>query len=429
MAFKFLHFLEITGLNLRSESKTKNHLHLTPFPQKVEPLHGSIEFSNKIEIHSTISEAHSFIIDQFMEELTIHIQNQIKFKNTFITAINEDYECSEFDLLKLIDNLPQLEMKKFEEQGYILVINAPSQSITIWASTAQGIFYGIQTLYQLFNQKLSPNRCIVPSVIILDYPDMEFRGISDDVSRGQAATVEGYKRFIRELSRFKMNHYFMYIEDVVEIEGHPEIGKDRGRLSKIEIQEISAFAKNYFITFSPIVESLGHLDNILSLPEYVDLAEFPGSDCLDVSNPKIYPFLEDIYSSITDSFQSCHFHVACDESQELGFYRSKDYIKKVGKEQAYITHYQKIYDLAKAAGNENIYIYHDIPIKFDKVLQNLPKEYIFVYWNYGNGKKGGVYPEIDKLMNNGFKTIVSPATHDWARFFPDISSMETNTEI
>lgn len=137
---------------------------------------------------------------------------------------------------------------------------------------------------------------------ILDWPDLLIRGISDDVSRGQAPTVQELKREMKLWSQYKINTYAMYIEDIIRTPSHPQIGADRGAYSSEEILEIVQYAKSRYITIFPIIETLGHMDNILTLPEYSSLGEFSGSHCLSIANGNIYPFLREYISEICAYF-------------------------------------------------------------------------------------------------------------------------------
>jgi hypothetical protein len=416
----FQFYTEIAKTNLRSEKSDNPQLILLPKPKNITLFPGSIDFNAKWIIRTNLPSNHHNIFDQLSQEINWHLNSKYTPK---IENIGEVEELNVFDLE--IKALSEPQRKLLKDQGYILISNPANQNIGIWADSSLGIFYAIQTIYQILNY--SPvKEAVFPKVEILDFPDMAIRGISDDISRGQAATIGGVKRFMVELSRFKMNHYYLYIEDVVEFQKHPEIGKGRGAFTKQQIKELIEFGKQYFITLSPVFESLGHMDNIITLPGYQEYAEFPGSDCLNIANPKSYELLDDLYQELADMFESPYFHVGCDESQELGSYNCRELMTQKGKGQVYLEHYQKIYDLAKKYGKKEILIYHDIAFHFPEVLKGVPKDYIFVYWDYSDKKQE--YPGLAKIAQAGFRTIVSPSVHDYNRFYPNMTATEKNTQ-
>src|SRR6056297_2533498 len=202
--------LQIKGLKLRSESGNNSPLQLAPKPQWLNLRKGSIEIDSKVSILSNLPQKHNFIVEQLTEEIKRMLSNNVSIQTHQIPP-DDKMECDLF--ADEIEVLPSKQKKNFLDQGYVLHVIKNMQLVYIWAPSAQGIFYGVQTLFQIANSSSAPGRYILPHVEVLDYPNLEIRGISDDVSRGQMATIGGFKKFIRALSRFKMNHYFIYIED------------------------------------------------------------------------------------------------------------------------------------------------------------------------------------------------------------------------
>ena len=115
--------------------------------------------------------------------------------------------------------------------------------------------------------------------------------------------------------------------------------------------------------------------------------------------------------------------IAADESWDVGKGASNELLSKIGKEEAYVRHYKKVYDIAKRHGYEKIIIYHDILYKYEKVLNGLPKDMIIMYWNYRTKEN---HPIIDKLKNFDFPLVVSPSICDYNRIFPSITKFEKN---
>ena len=298
-----------------------------------------------------------------------------------------------------------------------------NSQITVYSLSEKGLFYGLQTLIQLItnsyinNQASKTNKeLILSNVIIKDFPDLKIRGIAQDISRGQVFTVDNAKRYIKILSHYKMNFYCAYIEDMFTHPKHPKIGKDRGALTCYEIKEIDKFAKERYVEFIPIFECLGHVDNILQHKEYEDIGEFPGAHCLNIANPKVYEFLRDYISEISKCFSTHYFHIGCDESFDLGRFNSKNFVREYGKGKVLVDFYEKVYHIAKENGNDNVIMYDDIVRKNKDVLKNLNKDIILMYWDYSPKKS---FPDLEKLLDAGFKVIASPSMLNWQRNFPD----------
>ena len=371
----------------------------------------------------------------------------------FINLNNQDFLLN--DLNEFLNQISNVVIKKFDpDDSDFEIINNKSKNsllnvnnkdgynleikknrIIIHAIDEKGIFYGIQTLIQLIKNgyltnetheilpKNNHNKLILPEIEIKDIPDLKIRGIAQDISRGQVFTVENAKRYVKILSHYKMNFYCLYIEDMFAHPKHPLIGKERGALTSEEIKEIDKFAKERYVELVPIFECLGHLDNILQHDKYSNLAEFPGAFCLDISNPEIYSFLSDYISEMSKCFSTNYFHIGCDESFDIGRYRSKEFIEKHGKSEALIDLYEKVYKITKENNNEHVIMYDDIVRHDDKILNNLNKDLIMMYWDYAPKK---TYPLVKKFLNTGYKVIVSPSMLSWQRHFPDNKNSSKN---
>lgn len=367
---------------------------------------------------------YSFIIEQFQEKLVFFgLTKEIKIQN--VDDIKEYPQIDSFlkNNKKIFpDQLYNkiLNEQNYIEQGYILI--SEESSIFIQAPSYHGIFYGIQTLIQLLNS--SQDKLSVGEIGIIDYPALEIRGVSDDISRGQSPTVDNLKRFIKELSHYKINQYYLvYMTDMFRFPNHPEIGKDRGGYSKDDIIELRNFAFKHFIELIPIFQTVGHWDNILHNPDYWKYGEFPGSNSLNIANENIYELLDEMIGELSTAFKSEYFHIGADESWDVGKLAAKNWVDTIGIGQAYLNHYKKVYDIVKKHGYKKVIIYHDILYKYKEVLEGLPNDMIIMYWKYNTQRN---HPILKIIKKFGFPLIVSPSIMDYNRIFPSIDKYEKN---
>ncbi len=413
----------LMGILIKNLTKSDNILNeipiLIPEPKEVSKTENNNAYilTNECTIRFISINNSNILLDDLNDFLgtvsTIKL-NQVVADNSDVEFLNSK---NERDLLD-----------KNNEESYNLEID--NNQILIYSPHVKGLFYGIQTLIQLtknafLTSTLSPKKedLFLPEISIRDAPDFMIRGVAQDLSRGQIFTVENAKRYLKILSHYKMNFYCAYLEDVFAHPKHPKIGKERGSLTSDEIKEIDAFAKSRYIEFVPIFECLGHVDNILQHEEYEDLGEFPGAHSLNISNPKIYDFLNDYISEISRTFSTKYFHIGCDESFDIGRYRSKRFIKEHGKSKVLVNFYEKIYQIAKENGNDYVIMYDDIIRKDENILKNLNKDLILMYWDYAPKKS---FPYLKKLLNAGYKVIASPSMLNWQRNFPDNKNASKN---
>jgi hypothetical protein len=430
------------------EDSTEFFDKILPLPQKLEPQSGSIVLDENVKFMiEGFSEAPNsfpklvdginfeYLIDpiwslgQFAEkckewlnariaELGIKLEFQ---SNQFSTRGGIKTESEHDSSKKTAEN--QI-APKYRREGYLITANETAFELIAW--TMRGAYYGIRTITQMLttSKKARTPMVMFPACKIIDYPLYAMRGLVDDISRGQRPTLENFKKFIRFLSCTKQNALVLYIEDIYKWESHPRIGQGRGPLTKADIKELEAYAKDWFVNIIPGVEMLGHMDNILSDPFYREYAEFPGAQCLNVSNPKTKVFVDELLREIVPVFESPVFAPICDESFDFGKGASRQYVKERGFARAMADWYLFLIETIKKYGKQAVLFAHDIIAKHDEALQAIRgKDTLIYYWNYSNRKK---YPAISKIVKKGFAVAGGPGVFDWSRHFPYFDYAEVN---
>lgn len=141
-------------------------------------------------------------------------------------------------------------------------------------------------------------------------------GIMLDCSRNGVPTVETIKRFIYRLAHFGMNRFYLYMEDILEIEGYPYWGYMRGRYSKKEMQECDSYAALFGITLVPCIQTLAHLKTALNLPAFSEYKDI--DDILLLEDEKVRELLRGLLSSVSECFSGGIVHLGMDEAGHLG---------------------------------------------------------------------------------------------------------------
>ncbi|KKM00185.1 hypothetical protein LCGC14_1806950, partial [marine sediment metagenome] len=290
--------------NLVKVEGTKEELFLIPYPRYISMNNAfKLRIQENSKIFTDLQEDSSYIIDQFQNSL---LSSNLKNKLEVVRVPNNEkpQEIKSFleENIKFFPGTLYNEVtakKNYQDQGYLLI--SDDSKIIIEAKSKQGIFYGVQTFVQLLNS--SQNKLSINSIKIIDFPALQIRGVSDDISRGQAPTIENLKKFIKNLSHFKINQYYLvYMQDMFKFKSYPSIGKDRGAYSREEIKELINFAKRCFVEIIPIFQTIGHWDNILHNPDYWKYGEFPGSNSLNIANEEIYEILDKMIGELSEVF-------------------------------------------------------------------------------------------------------------------------------
>lgn len=375
------------------------NINLTPQPQIIEIYESDFYFPDDVIV--------SFPRNNTTKDSYLESYLQSFLSNKFETTDKEE----DANIVLNLDGEFSPGAAKFETLSDAYALKMVDSRIIITARTYRGIFYGLVTLKKILSQNTSAE---LKEVQIIDYPDMQFRGVSDDISRGQVSTLDNFKKIIDFLAENKMNTYMPYIEDVLAFDKYPTIGKNRGALTKAEAKELVAYSQSKFVDIIPVFQTLGHYENILSQDEFVHLAEFPGAASLDVSNPEIYEFLDNLLKEVTDVFPGKYLHVGADESFDVGWGNSKYLVDGSSIAEVHANHYKKVYELCKKY-NRKMMMYGDIILRHPEILEMIPKDIIIVDWHYG---ARSFYSSAETFEKAGFPYIVSPSVWNFLTTYP-----------
>jgi hexosaminidase len=238
-------------------------------------------------------------------------------------------------------------------EGYILDVFP--EKIVITASTANGAFYGIQTLRQLMPAEIenapqnSEKTWSAAACHIEDAPRFRYRGLHLDVCR-HFFGVDFVKKYIDLLALHKMNTFHWHLTDDqgwrIEIKQFPRLqeisasrketlvghysdnpqkfdGKEYGGFyTQTEIKEVVAYAKKQFVTVLPEIEMPGHAQAAISAypnlgctGKTIDVATKWGvfEDVFCAGNEEVFAFFDKIFDEICPLFPGKYIHIGGDE--------------------------------------------------------------------------------------------------------------------
>jgi hexosaminidase len=263
-------------------------------------------------------------------------------------------------------NLNDKEDPKLGTEGYTLASSA--KGVVITANKPAGLFYGMQTLLQLFPKEIESKKAVkgqwtIPAVSITDSPRFGWRGLMLDVSRN-FFTKDEVKAYIDQMARFKFNTLHWHLTDDngwrIEIKSLPkltEIGAWRverhghfgdradvkpdepstvgGFYTQDDIRDIIKYAADRYVTIVPEIDVPGH--SMAALAAYPELsttknpntrvnpgtnfAEWYGNgkfkmlieNTLNPSDEKVYEFLDKVFTEVAQLFPNPYIHVGGDE--------------------------------------------------------------------------------------------------------------------
>ena len=302
------------------------------------------------------------------------------------------------------------------DQAYALTITP--QAITLYADSATGLFYAVQTLRQL--ARLHHAR--LPALAIRDWPTLPYRGLMLDISRRKVPTLETLKELVEVLSSYKLNVLQLYTEHTFQFARHPKIGAGCGSLSSEDILALDEHCRRHHIELMPNLQSFGHFRNTLALPEYRHLAETEVLWTLSPAFEESYTLLDELYGDMLPSFTSTTFNVDCDETWDLGRGASKAQAEEIGVGRVYLNHILRVRELAARYGRR-IQIWGDILLHHPELIVELPEDVTLLDWHYGAADE---YPTARTFGESGRTFWVCPGTSSWNTLFPRLHNANVN---
>ena len=318
-------------------------------------------------------------------------------------------------------------------EGYQLDVTPGG--IDLRAGSPDGLFYGMQTLRQLYAGGE------VPCVSIRDNPRFGYRGLHLDVSR-HFFSKEEVMKLLDVMSFYKLNTLHMHLTDAggwrIEIDKYPKLtsetafrtesdwrkwwdGRDRkylpegtpgaygGYYTKEDIREIVKHAASKHINIIPEIEFPGHSEEVLMAYPELSCSGKPyqnGDFC--IGNELSFKFKEDVLAEVIDLFPSEYIHVGGDEAGKSAW-------KKCPKCQA----------LMKEKGMKNVdelqsYMIHRAEeflnskdrklIGWDEILEGgLAPEATVMSWR---GEDGGI-----KSARMGHDVVMTPGNYMYLDFY------------
>jgi hexosaminidase len=349
----FLNILVKTALivailfgNMNLHGTTVNQYSIIPYPQKLIPKAGSFIINPLTVIYCTETNPEVVkLAHEFKDQLARASGMVLEIKN--VPAI--DTTGKQNAILIGTKNTGFQSDEAYE-------LSVTKNQIVMYSQAPNGIFYALQSLYQLMPAQIYSKKEVVlkkwtiPAVFISDAPRFSYRGLHLDVSR-HLYPVQFVKKYIDAMAIHKYNVFHWHLTDDqgwrIEIKRYPKLTSigayrdqtlvgyyyDRypqvydkksygGFYTQAEAREIVAYAQSKFITVIPEIEMPGHAQ--------AAIAAYPFLSCDQSSKIKVatrwgvfkdvyctrdtvFHFIEGVLTEVMDIFPSKYIHIGGDE--------------------------------------------------------------------------------------------------------------------
>lgn len=339
--------LLLIGIIASLFSHAQNSLNIVPLPAEIIMGKDGFTINKNTTIvleGSGLEKTAAFLNDKLKKELGFNLKVQKKDPGTNTIRLN--YERMDYEI----------------QGAYNLDVT--SSGVYLTGDNEEGVFYGMQTLLQLFGsknqvasskmqgaknqkQQTTNNKLIIPKLTISDHPRFAYRGIHLDVGR-HLFPVAFIKKYIDYLATYKFNTFHWHLTDDqgwrIEIKKYPlltQVGGCRdqtlvgrygsnkydgkkycGYYTQQEVKEIVQYAADRYITVIPEIEMPGHALAALTSYPYLGCTKGPYKvmdtwgvldDVFCAGNDSTYTFMENVLDEVMQLFPSKYIHIGGDE--------------------------------------------------------------------------------------------------------------------
>ncbi|HBA82985.1 MAG TPA: hypothetical protein DCZ95_02720 [Verrucomicrobia bacterium] len=317
------------------------------------------------------------------------------------------------------------------EEAYRLTIS--TNGIRIVGRGKPGLFYGLQTLMQLIEDKGGR----LPCLTIEDAPAFRARGYYLDVSRGKAPRLETLYRLIDLLAALKINQFQLYVEHVFDFKFDPSIGEGCCPLTSEDILALDRYCRDRYIELVPSMTCFGHMGRVLSLPQYRHLAEieWPAKDwnssewiqrlrgaTINPLHPESKQLLARMLDDFLPLFSSGRFNLCGDETYDLGRGVNAARAARTGLGKLYLEHIRFVRKTAAKYGKK-VMFWGDVIQHNPDAAPDIPKDCIVLDWGYEPETR---FEKIQLFLDEGLETYVCPSVRGYKVVFNDVERARAN---
>ncbi|QXV66278.1 family 20 glycosylhydrolase [Mucilaginibacter sp. 21P] len=437
-------------------AQTTSSFAIIPEPVKTTPHAGHFILPKEITVQAPLNNKMTPVLDLIKNKFSTSTGKMVHVKASAPSA------AIKLVLNSTADNV-------IGNEGYYL--SAKTTGVTIRANTEAGLYYGLQTLFQLLPKEIESKEVVtnvkwmVPAVDITDYPRFNWRGLMLDVSR-HFFTKKEVMSYIDNMAKYKLNLFHWHLTDDegwrVEIKSYPKLTtvgayniKREGEFGNFQpprpneprnyggfytqddIREVVKYAQDRFVNILPEVDVPGH--SLAAVASYPELSVTPGADkytvrygerIMDWSKPGhpalvdntlnpagefTYQFLDKVIGELSQLFPFQYIHMGGDEcaknfweqSDQVKALMAKENLKTQEEVQSYFE--KRVEKIVESKGKKFI--------GWDEILEGgLGPNAAVMSWR---GVKGGI-----EAAQMGHEVVMSPTTFVYLDYMQSDRVME-----
>jgi hypothetical protein len=213
--------------------------------------------------------------------------------------------------------------------------------------------------------------------------DFTIKGFHIDL-RIQVMPMAALRRYVATMAEFGLNTLLIEWEATYPYDPCAVISNEYA-YTREEVVSFVAYCARLGIDVIPLQQCFGHVEYILRHERFAHLRE-SNKDISQVCPLKENGALDvfrDLLVDVASTHPSRYIHIGGDETQLLGHCpRCRDKAQSEGKSKLYVDYFKEIAQWVIKLGRRPV-LWADMLLKYPEAADQMPRESVFVDWNYG----------------------------------------------
>lgn len=247
--------------------------------------------------------------------------------------------------------------------------------------------------------------------------------------RTEVMTIEAMKALVDRIAAQGMNAIVMEWEATFPFDKHRTLCNEYA-FTREQVADLVAYSTHKGVEVIPLQNCFGHSEYILRHERYASIREDkkdPSQVC-PLKIKEAVPVFTEIFAEVAALHPSKYFHIGADETYLLGDCTAcSEVAAREGKSRLFVDYVIAMCDIVRRMGKTPV-IWADIILKYPESVAELPKDLIFVDWNYGWAPDR--FGDLSKLAAAGVKMWGAPSLRSgpdnqyltqWKKHFDNLS--------
>jgi len=237
------------------------------------------------------------------------------------------------------------------------------------------------------------------TIVNAEKQDFSVKGFHLDL-RSEVMTMPALKAFAKELKELNINTLVMEWEATFPYEKNATI-TNKYSYKPQEIKDFIQYCTSLGIDVIPIHHCFGHVEWILRHDRYRYLSEDKKevSQVCPVKIDEAKAVFRSLFKEMAAYHPSKYFHIGGDETYLLGSCdKCREKVQKEGKSKLFVDYIKAMCEIVTEMGKTPV-LWADVILKYPEAIKEMPKNVIYVDWNYG--WKTNYFGDMQKLVDEG----------------------------